>query len=201
MESLYEIASDEHVGPACGWEPHRDIEESQHILRNILVNEHTFAIILKEHNKVIGNIGFITMPGSKYCENELQHEIGFLLGYSYWGNGYMPDACKCLMMYGFEQLKLEKIICTHVIENYNSESVQKKCNFKYAYTDRFFHKGRNREVTMIVNFKVTCFYMHIGLTRILREFKNLYNGQCANIICGLLFCFSNFSINKLLQFF
>lgn len=55
------------------------------------------------------------------------------------------------MMYGFEQLKLEKIVCTHVIENNNSESVQKKCNFKYAYTDRFFHKGRNREVTMIVN--------------------------------------------------
>lgn len=151
VKSLCEIASDEHVGPACGWEPHKDIEESQHILRNILMNDYTFAIILKEHNQVIGNIGFITMPGSKYCENELQHEIGFLLGYSYSGNGYMPEACKCLMMYGFEQLKLEKIICTHVIENNNSESVQKKCNFKYAYTDRFFHKGRNREVTMIVN--------------------------------------------------
>lgn len=27
VESLYEIASDEHVGPACGWEPHRDIGE------------------------------------------------------------------------------------------------------------------------------------------------------------------------------
>ena len=138
-----------------------DCNEINLILKNKLGNDYpskenakknTIAYnILKEHNKVIGNIGFITMPGSKYCENELQHEIGFWLGYSYWGNGYMPEACKCLMMYGFEQLKLEKIICTHVIENDNSESVQKKCNFKYAYTDKFFHKGRNREVKMIVN--------------------------------------------------
>ena len=152
VESLHEIASDEHVGPACGWTPHKDIEESQYILKNILMNDHTFAIILKGHTAtVIGSIGFIKKPASKYCENELQHEIGFWIGYPYWGNGYMPEACKCLMMYGFEQLKLEKIICTHVIENINSESVQKKCNFKYAYTDRFFHEGRNREVTMIVN--------------------------------------------------
>ncbi len=150
-ESVYEIARDEHVGPACGWEPHKDIEESLFILKNILMNDYTFAITLKEDNKVIGNIGFITMPVSRYCENEHQHEIGFWLGYSYWGKGYMPEACKCLMMYGFEQLKLEKIICTHVIENDNSERVQKKCNFTYAYADRFFHKGRNRDVTMIIN--------------------------------------------------
>lgn len=149
--SLYAIASDEHVGPACGWQPHKDIEESQFILKNFLTNDYTFAIILKEDNNIIGNIGFMTMPGSKYCKNELQHEIGFWLGYPYWGNGYMPEACKCLMQYGFDQLKLEKIICTHVIENDNSASVQKKCSFKYAYTDVFFHEGRNREVTMIVN--------------------------------------------------
>ena len=36
-EVLYEMAKDPDVGPACGWQPHKDIEETKEVLKNILM--------------------------------------------------------------------------------------------------------------------------------------------------------------------
>ena len=56
-EELFQLAKDEHVGPPCGWSPHKDVEESKYVLTNILINDYTFAIILKGNNEIIGDIG------------------------------------------------------------------------------------------------------------------------------------------------
>ena len=42
----------------CGWAPHKSAEESARIIRDILDNPHTFAIVLKETGKPIGSIDF-----------------------------------------------------------------------------------------------------------------------------------------------
>lgn len=136
LEVLYHLASDPHVGPDCGWNPHKDLEESKFVLEKILMVKNTYAIVLKETDEVIGNISFFK---SKYNENDHQAEIGFWLGYPYWGNGYMPEACKCLMDYCFKELKLEKIWCVHHQENHNSARVQEKCGFKYHHTDEAYY--------------------------------------------------------------
>lgn len=128
LEALYELAKDPRVGPDCGWNPHKDLSESKFVLQNILMKDETYAIVLKESKKVIGNISLFTGEN-----NEL--EIGFWLGYPYWGNGYMPEACKALIHYCFTILKLERIWCGHNESNKKSASVQKKCGFKYHHTN------------------------------------------------------------------
>ena len=35
-EALYELAKDPDVGPAAGWNVHKDVEESREIIRTIL---------------------------------------------------------------------------------------------------------------------------------------------------------------------
>lgn len=151
VDVLYELAQDEHVGPPCGWSPHKDIRESEEILENILMNDYTYAIVLKETGQVIGDISLMPNSESKYCENDMQAEIGFWLGFPYWGRGYMPEACTSLIRYGFEERKLEKIVCSHNIENQNSRRVQEKCGFKYLYTDTYYSKRLEKEISMIVN--------------------------------------------------
>ena len=148
---LFQLAKDEHVGPPCGWSPHKDVEESKYVLSNILINDYTFAIILKENNKIIGDIGIMPVGVCRYCKNETQAEIGYWLGYEYWGNGYMPEACATMIEYGFKDLQLKELLCAHNTNNHNSEKVQKKAGFQYLYTDTFMSEKTGKEVCNIVN--------------------------------------------------
>lgn len=132
VEALYELAKDEHVGPDCGWNPHKDIAESEFVLKNILMKEGTFAIVLKDTGNVIGNISIFK---SEYADNDNQAEIGFWLGYPYWNKGYMSEACRYLLNYCFNEFKLKKIWCVHFEYNHKSARVQKKCGFRYHHTD------------------------------------------------------------------
>ena len=54
---LYEYAQSELVGPNAGWKPHKSEEESKEIINMFITNNDSYAIVLKEENKVIGGIG------------------------------------------------------------------------------------------------------------------------------------------------
>lgn len=150
-EALFQLASDIHVGPPCGWTPHKDLEESKYILENILMNDYTYAMVLKENNRIIGDISIMPFGESVYSQNEDQAEIGFWLGYDYWGNGYMPEACKRIIEYGFNDLNLKEILCCHNITNNNSAKAQKKAGFTKKFEDTRISKKTGEKVINIVN--------------------------------------------------
>lgn len=57
-EALYRWASDPEVGPAAGWSPHTSVEDSRNIIRTVLAEEGTFAVVPKGGNgDPIGAIG------------------------------------------------------------------------------------------------------------------------------------------------
>ena len=134
-ENLYGLARDTEVGPACGWPPHTSVAESRSILEKVLRNDYTYAIVLKESGQIIGDISRMPMGESRFCENESQAEIGFWLGRAYWGNGYMPEACKAVMKECFETLGFEKLWCAHSTVNSKSKRVQEKCGFAFEFLD------------------------------------------------------------------
>ena len=129
-ESLYEIAKVERVGPICGWAVHSSAEESLEVIKNILKKENTFAIVLKESNKLIGLVSLDV--GRKGIHNYEKYggEIGFYIGYPYWGKGYVTEAVKEVIRYGFEDLNLKELWCGYFIGNERSARVQEKCGFK-----------------------------------------------------------------------
>ena len=47
-ESCYRYARDPFVGPAAGWPAHTSVENSREIIRTVLSEPDTFAVILKE---------------------------------------------------------------------------------------------------------------------------------------------------------
>ena len=57
LDDFHEYASVEGVGEMAGWKHHETKEHTQLILDKFISNDKTFAIVLKENNKVIGSLG------------------------------------------------------------------------------------------------------------------------------------------------
>lgn len=127
-EAIFEYASGKNVGVHAGWKPHETIEETREIIETVFSDENVFAIVLKESDKVIGSIGLVADPKRAYDRVQM---IGYALGEAYWGRGYMTEAAKALVNYGFGTLDLVMISAYCYPSNERSRGVLKKLGFKY----------------------------------------------------------------------
>ena len=132
LADFYEYASVEGVGERAGWAHHKSIDESREILARFIEEDKTFAICLKESDKVIGSLG-VEKYGSEDKLTEFDgyrgREIGFVLSKDYWGRGFMPEAVKAVMQYLFVELDYDFLICGYYNFNEQSKKVQQKCGF------------------------------------------------------------------------
>lgn len=78
---------------------------------------------------MIGKQSNVDLP-----ENEA--EIGYWIGVPFWGQGLIPEACREIIRYALEDLKIEKIWCMYFDGNEKSKRVQEKCGFKYHHTNK-----------------------------------------------------------------
>ena len=133
LDDFYEYASVEGVGEMAGWKHHENKEKSQSILDLFINEDKTFAIVLKENNKVIGSLG-VEEYGMEQALSEFfdyqGREIGYVLSKDYWGKGLMPEAVKAVIDYLFNVQRLDFLTCGYYEFNNQSKKVQEKCGFK-----------------------------------------------------------------------
>ena len=133
LDDFYEYASVDGVGEMAGWKHHESKDESQGILDLFITEDKTFAIVLKENNKVIGSLG-VEEYGMEEALSEFYEyqgrEIGYVLSKDYWGKGLMPEAVKAAIDYLFNVQKLDFLTCGYYEFNSQSKKVQEKCCFK-----------------------------------------------------------------------
>ena len=133
LDDFYEYASVDGVGEMAGWKHHEGKDESQSILDLFINEDKTFAIVLKENNKVIGSLG-VEEYGMEEALSEFYEyqgrEIGYVLSKDYWGKGLMPEAVKAVIDYLFNVQKLDFLTCGYYEFNNQSKKVQEKCGFK-----------------------------------------------------------------------
>ena len=135
-DMLFEEAKDEEVGPRAGWKSHKSPEDSLIVIRNILSEDNTFAIILKDTGKIIGSIGLFPSTVKELSMGEKDLEVGYWIGRGYWGNGYAPEAVRTLLSFAFLNLGAERVWCGAFEGNRNSMRVQEKCNFTFSHTEK-----------------------------------------------------------------
>lgn len=133
-ESLFEYASDPDVGPAAGWPPHRSVEESLNVIRNVLNGAECYAICENENGKAIGAIELILNGHTDVTERDDECELGYWLGKPFWGRGYVPEAAREIIRHGFEDLGMNIIWCRYYDGNQKSKRVQEKLGFVYHHT-------------------------------------------------------------------
>ncbi len=135
-ESLYRYAKDDRIGPIAGWNPHTSVENSLEIIKSVFSADGTFAVCLKENNVAIGCIGLMIGKQSNLTLPETQAEIGYWIGVPFWGQGLIPEACRELIRYAFDDMGLEQLWCGSFDGNEKSKRVQEKCGFKYHHTNK-----------------------------------------------------------------
>lgn len=128
---LYGYARDPRVGPVAGWQPHKSVDDSRQVIRDILSAPETYAVILKETGLPAGSVG---LHHNDLASKDDEAELGYWLGVPYWGRGLIPEAAERLIRHAFEDLKLKRVWCGYYDGNLRSKRVQEKLGFVYQRT-------------------------------------------------------------------
>lgn len=126
--SLY--ASDPEVMLAAGSEPMKSPDDRKPF-NDVLKDTDCFAIVLKETDRVIGQIKY-QKDFRRFGVNSIS--IGYELAKAHWGKGYMTEALKAVVKYAFERKKVDVVAIGHFTVNEKSKHVIQKCGFNHEGT-------------------------------------------------------------------
>ncbi len=127
---LYELNSNPNVikyvhEPAPVLENVRDILFKSILPQYKLYNHGRWAVHLEN------NDAFIGWCGLKYIKEADEIDLGYRFKEDYWGKGYGYEAAKATIEYGFNNLKLKRIVATALPANVASWKIMEKCGMKY----------------------------------------------------------------------
>jgi RimJ/RimL family protein N-acetyltransferase len=90
------------------------------------------AVVEKSSNRLIGWCGLwrLTETG--------ETEVGYAIAKEFWGRGYASEAAARFLEYGFNELKLEKIVAVAREENLGSRRVMEKLGMRFDYIGEFY---------------------------------------------------------------
>ena len=102
----------------------------------------TFAIREKENPKLIGAIGI------HLDKLHLKAEIGYWIGKEFWNKGFVTEAVREIIRFGFQDLGLNKIYATHFPHNPASGKIMQNCGMKLEATlkQEYFKNGKHLDV-------------------------------------------------------
>ena len=127
IAAMHVLFSDPEVMKYIGGKPLDTIERTrERILRWIDFQEKLkyslWAVIEKSSGEVIGDCGLFPF------ENKgPEVELGYDLRRDRWGNGYATEAARVCLDYGFNKLKLDRIVAVTYPEHIASRRVLEKC--------------------------------------------------------------------------
>lgn len=119
--------NDERVTEFLNWKPHNNILETERIIKewvNSYMNKefYQWAITLKYCNEE--PVGSITVFNIN--KNVNSAEVGYCLGYKYWGRGITTEALIAIRDYMFNTVKINRLEAKHNVNNIKSGKVMIK---------------------------------------------------------------------------
>jgi ribosomal-protein-alanine N-acetyltransferase len=121
-----------------GGQPRRK-EQTEYILRYFIdhAQEHGFsvwAVEAKRAGQLIGHCGLAHLLGRS------EIELVYAIGKAHWGQGLASEAAAAALRYGFETLRLERILALAYPENLPSQRVMQKIGMQYeCVTERYYN--------------------------------------------------------------
>ena len=117
---------------------HNTVQQTEEVLRRCpgfvaLHDSFRFAIERKSDRKAIGTIDL-----HSFAPEHHRMEVGYMLAKSYWGHGYMSEAIREVIRFGFEEMGMHRIEAECETENIRSGRLAERC-------------GMTREATLVEN--------------------------------------------------
>lgn len=130
LDGLFELYADEGMDRYT--EPLYPYEEEKEYQRAYINNMYRYygygmwLVFLKDTGEIIGRAGL----EHREIQEQVELELGYLIGSKYQGNGYATEVCKAIIAYAKENTSFEQINC--VVEEGNEVSIHiaKKLGFK-----------------------------------------------------------------------
>lgn len=132
--AIYEFGSNKEVQKYTGDELVESPEMAKERLEHVIFSDYNkygygrFAVWHKEDQKVIG------FAGLKYIPEFDETDIGYRFLPKYWGKGIATETALPFIKYGFEELKLERIIGLAMPDNIASCKVLEKIGLEFYKT-------------------------------------------------------------------
>lgn len=158
-EAVFACCQNPNLGNNAGWTPHKNIEESRKIIRDVFMGPHpVWAMTLKDTRQLIGCVGIIPDPKR---ENPGVRMLGYWLDEAEWGKGYMTEAVRTVLNYGFGELGLNLVTATCYPHNKRSQQVLERSGFIY---EGILHgaesTGEGREYDYLCYYLPTASFLH-----------------------------------------
>lgn len=153
---MFEYACREDVTEFLLWKPHPSQAYTREYLQFVATHYEIgdffdWAIIWREQEKMIGTCGF-----TRFDYNNNMGEIGYVINPLYRGIGVADEAVRCVMRFGFERLKLNRIEAKFMEGNLASRRVMEKTGMTF--------EGFHRKAM-----KIKGKYETVGICSILRD--------------------------------
>ena len=129
-EALFKYASDPEVGLRAGWPPHKSVEESLAVIRDIFSNGHTWALELKETGEPVGCMGYYAFGESNIDIGEEDAELGYWIARPYWNRGLCTEALRAMVAWCFNVKGFQVLWSDFFVDNPASGHVMQKCGFR-----------------------------------------------------------------------
>lgn len=98
------------------------------------------AVTLKETGQPLGFVG-LHKPAGLVNLPEGSIEIGWRLAPEFWGKGYVTEAARAWLAFGFDILDLDEIVSFAVVDNERSIAVMRRIGMRHDPAGDFDHPG------------------------------------------------------------
>lgn len=150
---FHDLAKVKGVGEMAGWKHHKNIIQSQLILLDIIRQNETLALVLKDNKKMVG---IISLEEDEeligYYPLGDVYNLGFVMNKKYWRRGIMVDALRLLLDNIFKIDDVNYLSCSHMYGNYPSKKLIEKLGFIYKKNDTVDTDMGTKELVCVYEF-------------------------------------------------
>ena len=150
-------ANDERVTRFLTWGTHGTVDVTKFILNdwcNSYEKDDFYNWAIEFEGKIIGNIACVETN-----ENSERGEIGYCIGYDYWGKGIMSEAAKAVIDYLINEAGYNRLEISHATKNPASGKVAQKCGLTFEGIKRKYFKSLSGEFLDIAFYSILKSYI------------------------------------------
>ena len=119
-------ASDPEVTRFLTWPPHTGADISRWVLSEWIgsyarADWYQWAVVPRALEEPIGSISVVRMD-----EAVGSCDLGWCIGKAWWGQGFMPEAGAAVLRFLFEEVKANRVVGVHALDNPKSGRVMQK---------------------------------------------------------------------------
>ena len=145
-------ANDERVTKFLTWAPHGSLDVTEFVINDWCSSyekQDYYQWAIEFEGKIIGSIACVDADdNSKRCE------IGYCIGYDFWGKGIMTEAVRAVIDYLLFEVGFNRLEIAHATKNPGSGKVAMKCGLKFEGVKREYFKALNGELLDIAYYSI-----------------------------------------------